>query len=74
MSLAQRFAMRGGALEARADVFNLLNTLVWGGYANGIGGGGSRLQYGRPGDPTFLFAAAPARQFQFSARYIFGGD
>ncbi len=74
MSLAQRFALRGGALEARADVFNLLNTLVWGGYANGIGGGGSRLQYGRPGDPTFLFAAAPARQFQFSARYIFGGE
>jgi hypothetical protein len=73
-SLAQRFAVRGGAIEARVDVFNVLNTLVWGGYANGIGGGGSRTQFGRPGDPTLLFAAAPARQFQFSARYLFGGQ
>lgn len=69
---AKRFQVRGGALEARVDVFNLLNSVVWGGYANGIGGGGSRLQYGRPGDSTYLFAAAPARQFQFSARYVFG--
>ena len=73
-SLAQRFRVRGGALEARVDAFNLLNTLVWGGYANGIGGGGSRTQFGRPGDAIHLFAAAPARQFQFSARYIFGGE
>lgn len=73
-SVAKRFALRGGALEARVDAFNLLNTLVWGGYANGIGGGGSRTQFGHPGDPTYLFAAAPARQFQFSARYIFGAQ
>lgn len=73
-SFAQRFRVRGGALEARVDAFNLLNTLVWGGYANGIGGGGSRTQFGRPGDPINLFAAAPARQFQFSARYIFGAE
>lgn len=73
-SLAQRFRVRGGAVEARVDAFNLLNTLVWGGYANGIGGGGSRTQFGRPGDAINLFAAAPARQFQFSARYIFGGE
>ena len=71
--LGYRFPLRGGeGLELRADVFNLLNTLVWGGYANGIGGGGSRTQYGRPGDPTYLFAAAAPRQFQFSARYVFG--
>ncbi|MEX2181593.1 MAG: carboxypeptidase regulatory-like domain-containing protein [Gemmatimonadaceae bacterium] len=71
-SVAHRISVRGGALEARLDAFNLLNTLVWGGYANGIGGGGSRTQFGRPGDPTLLFAAAPARQFQVSARYVFG--
>ncbi|QJR34682.1 TonB-dependent receptor [Gemmatimonas groenlandica] len=63
-------AIRG--VELRADVFNLLNTLAWGGYANGIGGGGSRTQFGRPGDPVYLFSAAPPRQFQFSARYLFG--
>ncbi len=67
--LAWRGSLPGGDVELRADVFNLLNTLVWGGYANGIGGGGSRLQFGRPGDPTYLFAAAPGRQLQFSLRY-----
>jgi len=72
-SFAWRAPLRGGeALEVRVDVFNLFNTLAWGGYANGIGGGGSRTQFGRPGDPTHLFAAAPPRQFQFSARYVFG--
>jgi hypothetical protein len=63
-------ALRG--LELRADVFNLLNSLAWGGYANGIGGGGSRTQFGRPGSTVYLFSAAPPRQFQFSARYLFG--
>ncbi|WP_373070653.1 TonB-dependent receptor domain-containing protein [Gemmatimonas sp.] len=63
-------ALRG--VELRAEAFNLLNTLAWGGYANGIGGGGSRTQFGRPGDPVFLFSAAPPRQFQLSARYLFG--
>jgi len=63
-------ALRG--IELRADAFNLLNTLAWGGYANGIGGGGSRTQFGRTGDQVHLFSAAPPRQFQFSARYLFG--
>jgi len=58
--------------ELRFDVFNLLNTLVWGGYANGTGGGGSRTQFGRPGESLQLFAAAPPRQFQLSLRYAFG--
>ena len=66
----RRSVLRG--LEVRADVFNLLNSLAWGGYANGIGGGGSRVQFGRPGDAVYLFSAAPPRQFQFSARYLFG--
>ena len=74
-SLSYRREMRsGGAIEFRGDVFNLLNSLVWGGYANGIGGGGSRTQFGRPGDPMYLFAAAPGRQFQFSAQYVFGDN
>lgn len=65
-------AHRWPGLEARLDVFNLFNSLVWGGYANGIGGGGSRLQVGRPGDPTLLYATAPPRQVQLSLRYAFG--
>lgn len=73
-SVAQRLRVRGGALEARLDVFNLLNTLVWGGYANGIGGGGSRTQFGRPGDPRRLFASAAPRQVQLSVRFTFGDD
>jgi hypothetical protein len=65
-------AHRWPGLEARLDVFNLFNSLVWGGYANGIGGGGSRTQFGRPGDPMQLFSAAAPRQMQLSLRYAFG--
>lgn len=73
-SLAWERRVAGGSrITARADVFNLFNTLVWGGYANGIGGGGSRLQFGRPGDPTLLFAAAPGRQIQLSIQVARGG-
>lgn len=60
-----------GALELRADVFNVLNSTVASGYANGIPGGGSRTQVGRPGDPILLSSAGPPRQVQFSARYAF---
>jgi len=65
---------RLGEVDLRADAFNLLNALVWGGYANGIGGGGSRTQFGRPGDPLRLFAAAPGRQLQLSVQYRFGAS
>jgi outer membrane receptor protein involved in Fe transport len=65
---------RAPGLEVRLDVFNALNTLVWGGYANGTGGGGSRTQFGRPGSPINLYAAAPPRQFQLSLRYAFGSS
>ncbi|MEO5816376.1 MAG: TonB-dependent receptor [Gemmatimonadaceae bacterium] len=60
-----------GALELRADVFNVLNSTVASGYANGIPGGGSRTQVGKPGDPILLSSAGPPRQLQFSARYAF---
>ncbi len=74
-SVAYSLPLRGAsALELRVDAFNLFNTLAQGGYANGIGGGGSRTQYGRPADPTLLFAAGPPRQLQFSARYVFGRE
>jgi hypothetical protein len=71
-AVARPFRTRAPGLELRLDVFNALNTLVWGGYANGTGGGGSRTQFGRPGAPIQLFAAAPPRQFQLSMRYAFG--
>jgi hypothetical protein len=56
----------------RADVFNLLNSRIVSGFANGIPGGGPRTQMGRPGDPVQFTTAAPPRQLQFSARYLFG--
>ncbi len=62
---------RIGGLELRADLFNLFNGTQWGNFANGITGGGSRTQFGRPGDPIVLRSPGPPRQAQFSARYVF---
>ena len=59
------------ALEMRADVFNVFNRVNASGVANGIPGGGSRTQVGRPGDPVVIANAGPPRQLQFSARYTF---
>ncbi len=70
-SLSWRVPLGGGALELRADAFNLLNGTAWGNYANGIPGGGSRTQVGRPGDPVLLKNPGRPRQFQFSARHAF---
>ena len=61
----------GPALEVRADVFNLLNATIRSGYANGIPGGGTRTQVGRPGDPVVYSSAGAPRQLQFSLRYAF---
>lgn len=58
-------------LELRADVFNVLNATEWGNYANGVPGGGSRTQAGRPGDPIVLRSPGRPRQVQLSARYVF---
>ncbi len=58
-------------IELRADVFNLFNSVNAGGYANGLPGGGTRTQLGRPGDPIVVSAVAPPRQLQFSARWLF---
>jgi hypothetical protein len=70
--VARPLRQRAPGLEVRLDGFNLLNSTIWGGYANGIGGGGSRTQFGAAGDPRILFGAAPPRQFQLSLRYAFG--
>ncbi|MEO5904768.1 MAG: hypothetical protein ABIQ55_12205, partial [Gemmatimonadaceae bacterium] len=63
--------IRMGGVKLRADVFNLFNTRILTGFANGIPGGGPRTQLGRPGDPVVFRSAGPSRQIQFSARYTF---
>ncbi len=60
-----------GTVELRADVFNVFNGTEWGNFANGITGGGSRTQFGHPGDPIVLRSPGPPRQVQFSTRYAF---
>jgi hypothetical protein len=60
-----------GGFEIRADVFNVFNGTQWGNFANGITGGGSRTQFGHPGDPIVLRSPGPPRQLQFSTRYVF---
>jgi hypothetical protein len=69
--LAYLLDTRFGGIELRADVFNALNGTEWGNFANGIPGGGSRTQEGRPGDPILLRSPGPPRQIQFSARYVY---
>ncbi|MBA2670525.1 MAG: TonB-dependent receptor [Gemmatimonadetes bacterium] len=70
-SVAVLLPIQRSPLELRADVFNLLNSRVISGFANGIPGGGPRTQVGRPGDPFEFTTAGPPRQLQLSARYIF---
>lgn len=69
VSTAYRVPTVRGGVELRADVFNLFNAVNASGFANGIGGGGSRTQYGRPGDPVVFGSVAPPRQIQLSVRY-----
>ena len=68
---ARGLNMGDHVLEARADVFNALNSTIFSGYANGIPGGGARTQVGRPGDPIVYSSAGAPRQVQFSLRYAF---
>lgn len=73
-SVAYEIPVRPGgeqSLEMRADVFNVFNRVNASGVANGIPGGGSRTQVGRPGDPVIVANAGAPRQLQFSARYAF---
>ena len=72
-NISATYLMAVGAqvIELRADLFNLFNTTAWGNFANGVGGGGSRVQTGRVGDPIFNFNPGPPRQLQLSARWGF---
>jgi outer membrane receptor protein involved in Fe transport len=70
-SAAVLLPIRNSPLELRADVFNLLNSRLISGFANGIPGGSPRTQVGRPGDPIEFTTAGPPRQLQLSARYVF---
>lgn len=63
--------LAGGRLAVRVEGFNLLNRTNFTGFANGIPGGGPRTQSGRPGDPVEFTTAAPPRQFQLTARWVF---
>jgi len=70
-SLDYGVPIRSGSFGIRAEIFNLFNTRVVTGFANGIPGGGPRTQLGRPGDPVVFRNAGPSRQLQFSALYTF---
>ncbi len=73
-SAAYSLALPGEAprrLELRADIFNVLNSVNVSGVANGLPGGGTRTQLGRPGDPIVIANVGAPRQIQFSARYAF---
>jgi len=70
-SIGFTFPLPTGILETRLEIFNLLNSTLQTGFANGIPGGGPRTQVGRPGDPMVFTTAAPPRQFQLTARWAF---
>jgi hypothetical protein len=70
--VAWSLPVRSGSMEVRADVFNVLNSTLHTGFANGIPGGGPRTQVGRPGDPIVYTAAAPRRQLQLAMSYLIG--
>jgi outer membrane receptor protein involved in Fe transport len=70
-SAAYLLPLSAGRIDARVDVFNVLNSDLRTGFANGIPGGGPRTQVGRPGDPIVYTTAAPPRQVQLSVRFSF---
>ena len=57
-------------LEISADAFNLLNTQNISGY-NVVRGSSNQFQIGPRGSGITTRSAAPPRQFQFGARYVF---
>ena len=70
IDLGVRYALPtlGGRLEVSADVFNLLNTNNWSGYANAATTS-NQVQFG--GEPFVQRNAGPPRQFQFGVSYRF---
>lgn len=71
VSATYLMAVGAQVIELRADLFNLFNTTAWGNFANGVGGGGSRVQTGRVGDAIYNFNPGPPRQLQLSVRWGF---
>lgn len=57
-------------IELRADVFNIFNTVNLSGYSNNATQS-NQIQEGPSGSGIVVRNAAPPRQFQFSARYLF---
>ncbi|MEM9362035.1 MAG: TonB-dependent receptor [Bacteroidota bacterium] len=57
-------------IELRADVFNLFNTVNLSGFSNNATQS-NQIQEGPSGSGIVQRNAAPPRQFQFSARYLF---
>lgn len=69
LGLAYAIPIIGGALELRADVFNVLNTNNESGFANAATTS-NQVQFGG-GAPFVQRNAGPPRQFQFGAAYKF---
>ncbi len=65
LSAVKSFRLKQVQLQARLDVFNVLNTENWGSYGTTFG----TTTYLRPGTSTNLFYQP--RQFQFGARITF---
>ncbi|GAB3499661.1 TonB-dependent receptor [Spirosoma knui] len=57
-------------LELSADIYNLLNTQNISGF-NVVRGSSNQFQLGPRGSGITVRSAAPPRQFQFGARYVF---
>ena len=57
-------------IEFRADVFNVFNTVNLSGFSNNATQS-NQIQAGPSGSGIIARTAAPPRQFQFSARYLF---
>lgn len=70
IDLGLRYAVPAlaGRLELSADVFNVLNTNNWSGFANAATTS-NQIQFG--GEPFVQRNAAPPRQFQFGAAFKF---
>jgi hypothetical protein len=70
LSLQYGWAIAGGRVVARADVFNVFNTENLSGFANNATQS-NQIQVGPPGSDIEEKNAGPPRQFQFGVRYEF---
>lgn len=70
LSVTYRWTVRKGALELRADVFNVLNEKNLSGYSNNATQS-NQIQIGPESYGIVEKNAAPPRQFQFGVRYAF---